>query len=671
MRTNQHLTALHVGNFKAFADTQRIPIKPITLIFGPNSAGKSSIFQSLAFMLGERPGGMPSGRGKPTAGRITDRIELGGRLFDLGGFLQLVHGSDPTRTIELGYEFGAPPRGPHEIDASAREHLVIRVKLGLVPMTDPSGAAASVPRVVGASVAVDGRVFLEASHHADSEQAKAGLLCIDLLDLEHPFGKQVLEHAVGEAERYRVEKPLPAFALRRQVEKALLEYALEVPTGNIERIKLLNPAMVREAVEDATRTGLRVSYGPYMGPFGPEDPVPREPPSSVDVFFALLASELEGLLAEWTHPLGVITSIGPFRDLPPRGFQPDAPAPKRYRNGQDPWGVLKDDAGIRERVNEWLEGHPNLSRGRATHDLMRGSRAALGDSWMKTPYRLIVDHYTADTDLQAALSTALYQRPLSRIERWHLLCSSIPDALDALQEQFEGDPDRVESIMSRLRPWLEKIATATNPESRAALRREADEAIRDEDEAAMRTRQASQDPAPEDQTSQQDEAFLRADGVLASLARQGAASMTRLRLWDVDRRVAVSLQDVGYGVSQVIPVLATAYAAENTIILIEQPEIHLHPALQAELADVFIESATGEQENTFVLETHSEHLILRLLRRIREGALQPDDVAVLFVEPTPAGSQVRHLAIDEDGDFIDEWPGGFFEESFHETFAGR
>src|SRR2546427_12376514 len=80
----------------------------------------------------------------------------------------------------------------------------------------------------------------------------------------------------------------------------------------------------------------------------------------------------------------------------------------------------------------------------------------------------------------------------------------------------------------------------------------------------------------------------------------------------------VSHRDVGIGISQVLPVLVEAYGAENQIITIEQPEIHLHPALQAELGDVFITSALGDQRNTFILETHSEHLILRIMRRMRE-----------------------------------------------------
>jgi predicted ATPase len=148
-------------------------------------------------------------------------------------------------------------------------------------------------------------------------------------------------------------------------------------------------------------------------------------------------------------------------------------------------------------------------------------------------------------------------------------------------------------------------------------------------------------------------------------------ALQELKLVDVSKNVEVTHRDVGIGISQVLPVLVMAYGSRGKLLAMEQPEIHLHPALQAELGDVFIESALGERQNTFILETHSEHLILRLMRRIREGKLSPDDISVVFVEPLSRGSRFVELRIDEEGDFIDEWPGGFFEESFHEKFGGR
>lgn len=149
----------------------------------------------------------------------------------------------------------------------------------------------------------------------------------------------------------------------------------------------------------------------------------------------------------------------------------------------------------------------------------------------------------------------------------------------------------------------------------------------------------------------------------------------------IDRRsnTAVSHRDVGIGISQVLPVLASACAARNKIIAVEQPEIHLHPALQADLADVFIQSALGEDKNRFLIETHSEHLLLRVMRRMRETSddglpegvpkVTPDDVCILFVQPEGTSSFVRRLELDEEGRLLDAWPGGFFEEGFRERFA--
>jgi predicted ATPase len=140
----------------------------------------------------------------------------------------------------------------------------------------------------------------------------------------------------------------------------------------------------------------------------------------------------------------------------------------------------------------------------------------------------------------------------------------------------------------------------------------------------------------------------------------------------------VSHRDVGIGVSQVLPVLVTSYASKNQIIAIEQPEIHLHPALQADLGDVFIQSAFGEGQNRFLIETHSEHLLLRVMRRMRETNandlpdgiphVTPGDVCVLFVEPDGSRSIVREMPLNENGELVKAWPGGFFEEGLREVF---
>jgi predicted ATPase len=163
------------------------------------------------------------------------------------------------------------------------------------------------------------------------------------------------------------------------------------------------------------------------------------------------------------------------------------------------------------------------------------------------------------------------------------------------------------------------------------------------------------------------------------LARASVDQLRDLVLIDKRTNTPVSHRDIGIGISQVLPVLVSAYASAEKILAIEQPEIHLHLALQAELGDVFIESALGGRQNTFILETHSEHLILRIMRRMRDtvhGVLpnglppvRPADVAILYVQPRDSAAVVRLLELDEEGQLLDPWPGGFFEEGFRERFA--
>lgn len=159
---------------------------------------------------------------------------------------------------------------------------------------------------------------------------------------------------------------------------------------------------------------------------------------------------------------------------------------------------------------------------------------------------------------------------------------------------------------------------------------------------------------------------------------QKVPTQTRLAVVPSDSDLGLRPHDVGIGISQVVPVLVTALHGDQRLIAIEQPELHLHPKLQAELGDLFIESALAHPQHTVLLETHSEHLLLRLLRRIREAggedlptgkrALTPDDLGVYFVEGTLRGVLATRIRVDHSGEFVDRWPRGFFDERAKELF---
>lgn len=148
----------------------------------------------------------------------------------------------------------------------------------------------------------------------------------------------------------------------------------------------------------------------------------------------------------------------------------------------------------------------------------------------------------------------------------------------------------------------------------------------------------------------------------------GISDLFALRLVDKDTGINVSIQDVGFGISQVLPIIVQSMLSRNSTLLIEQPEIHIHPRLQAELGSLFAECIKPPLNNNFIIETHSEHLMLRLQKLIRKGELKSEDIAVIYVDRGADGSKCLHLRLDEEGDFIDEWPDGFFEEDFNEIF---
>jgi predicted ATPase len=128
----------------------------------------------------------------------------------------------------------------------------------------------------------------------------------------------------------------------------------------------------------------------------------------------------------------------------------------------------------------------------------------------------------------------------------------------------------------------------------------------------------------------------------------------------------VLLTDVGFGVSQVLPVITLLqYVPEGSTVILEQPEIHLHPLAQAELADVIIQAATHRRVQV-ILESHSEHLLLRLQRRIAEESLSSDDVTLYFADAPNGTSQLTPLRLDMFGSILN-WPPRFMGDQFEET----
>jgi len=127
-----------------------------------------------------------------------------------------------------------------------------------------------------------------------------------------------------------------------------------------------------------------------------------------------------------------------------------------------------------------------------------------------------------------------------------------------------------------------------------------------------------------------------------------------------------NLADTGFGTSQVLPVIVSLYTLPpGSTLLFEQPEIHLHPAGQAELGSVFAKACTPEKR--IVIETHSENLILRIQTEVAKGNLKPEFVRIYYIQPKKTGHEVVLIPLNKKGEFMTEWPKGFFEENYQES----
>lgn len=140
-----------------------------------------------------------------------------------------------------------------------------------------------------------------------------------------------------------------------------------------------------------------------------------------------------------------------------------------------------------------------------------------------------------------------------------------------------------------------------------------------------------------------------------------------------DKTIDVNLADTGTGVAQVLPIFVQRAQDildppdKPVLEIVEQPELHLHPAAHGGLADLYL-GAIQRGDVRFLIETHSETMLLRLRRRIAEGKAEPESVAIYFVEHQDGRATARRINVDENGN-LDYWPEGVFTEDYEEARA--
>jgi hypothetical protein len=544
---------LFVGNFKAFAETQMIPVKPITLIFGANSAGKSSIIHSLALVH----------EALRTGELDLFRTDLGGSSIDLGGFRQYIHKRQANRRMDWRLTLNTEKihgRLKELLEPVSEITAGVTIGMPLDDMEQPLPGAS--PQVFSYELESEGKMLLRMSRRP------AGHLALDLLPYSHPVLQRIITAL------------LEGFTTTGKVTDKDID-GLETPIAEII-------ANLRAPMGSFFPKGLKDHSGEEEGEVRQLSLFPiskgyrQEDLAKALRFF--LPRTLDELIRELNTQLqseiNRLQYLGPLRSYPPRHFAfAEYEDINWYAGGGYAWDVVRKNHEVRNKINTWLGDKEKLS----------------------TPYELSIRNLLTVDDLDTD-----YQKIISKLE------TAVTTDDD---EAYGGD------LFGYL--YIDVIKK-----------------------------------------------IKESEGNLSDIQE----------LVLIDRRTdtQVSHRDVGIGVSQVLPVLVSGYASNNKIIAIEQPEIHLHPKLQAELGDLFINSALGDNQNTFLLETHSEHLILRILRRIRETTdgklpadatpITPEQLAVLYVQPGKEGAEIIHIPVNEDGEFDRPWPQGFFAERARELF---
>ncbi len=549
------ITGITIQNFKGIRDRVTLPLRPITLLFGANSAGKSTILHALQYL------------GEILSDRNIDPHNLGGTPdgIDLGGFHSFAHGKRSDEQVTLGVSFLLSEDG------------LPRFFTRTLPELDEPETLYTCPAEATVEVSIR--------------------------------WSEMLGHAY--VARYGVEFDNESFAV------------IEFEPGT-----LVSEMSVNEQHSCLTRDVEHSWFGKWH---------PLEPDQLAEDESVL------GQLMSWANHNYAINGIGPGRSPYTNilGVIDQKDALPRFTRS------LRLDADW-----AWSERDPQLHNAQLPE---------LADHLTEVLSQLVVGpgQLVRNLLLNSRFLGPIREIPArTRIPLREKARSNWATGLTAWERLESG----TEQLVSEVNDWLSNTERL-NSGFEITIKNFKELDLSDPLMIKLLTGRAF-DEAEDD----------------ARLDIENLPTRTRLIVVPVngptDKPVELTPSDVGIGVSQVVPVIVAALDGEGWLVSIEQPELHVHPKLQAEIADLFVE-ATHVNRHQFIIETHSEHFILRLLRRIRETEkgtadanrqLRTDDLAVNYIRMEDGCSEVTQIDIDVKGEFIQPWPDDFFEIDFYERF---
>ena len=584
------ITALEIENFKGIGAPVHIDLRPITLLFGRNSAGKSTIIQALCYaheILSHRNVNV-------------HKTDLGGEQIDLGGFRQFVHGHDMDRVVRLRFELNLDG---WNLPVELAEKMVSRYVDSFDGdrfhgwLTDSCSAKLAGPAWVEVAVQAThtGTAALE-YYEVGIDGARVGRIQKHA-ELEINWGHPLLTSLSGTDIEFE------------------LQDCIHIPGMNFQLPNWQEPLPLPNYAEEWVE-GIK-TWG-----FGNDD-IPN--------LMALLSCAFIGVGAALRDALAQLRYLGPVRELrPSQGSPMDPHNLGHWSDGSAAWSMLQNyepphavllgiNPGLLDDVNHWLADTNKLDTG-----LKVRQRLVVKIPTDEPPAKLIREHATL---------LARYRNDQGHVD--------IDRAISDLLGNISTAKSQHHTIETGVRKHFEALAARIERLERG-------------------------EPASDVRT--------------LVLAIADPHSWRELELVIAETGVDVRTSDIGVGISQILPVVVAALdRARPGLTAIEQPELHVHPKMQVELGDLFAQGI--DQGGIFLIETHSEHLLLRLMRRMRqtsEGTLPdgapsllPEDVSVLFVEPDGDQTLVRQMPLNERGELVKAWPGGFFEEDMREIFDIR